>query len=218
MMIKYCLDEQKSINNKTLTSIEYICRRCNRSLSNRNKETSFLSYIRRELTAMVANGELEQTYGENVAVCRIGSMLGFEIKPKFYAYLGNGGFCKLTDNAFDKITHIDFKCSTVNAFRIYAYIRSGISENVGSPHGFYKSIDNIYDDLGFANRNVIDDTLNKFVENGLFKKTTPIIEGLPEYVPNIYVLPDDNADNNIKSIIKVIKETMEDNIYESDNN
>ena len=208
MMIKYCLDEQKSINNKTLTSIEYICRRCNRSLSNRNKETSFLSYIRRELTTMVANGELEQTYGENITVCRNSSMLGFEIKPKFYAYLGNGGFCKLTDDVFDKITHIDFKCSTVNAFRIYAYIRSGISENVGSPHGFYKSIDNIYDDLGFANRNVIDNTLNKFVENGLFKRATPIIEGLPEYVPNIYVLPDDNAESNIKGITKILKENI----------
>ena len=206
MMIKYCLDETKSINDKTLTSIEYICYRCNRSTSNRNKPTSFLSYIRQEIISMIANGELVQTYGENITACRISSIVGFEIKPKFYAYAKNG-FCKLTDEVFEKITHIDFKCSTANAFRIYAYIRSGICANPDTSYGFYKSINNIYQDLGFTNRHIVDDALNKFVDYGLFQKETPVIKGL-SYVPNIYVLPDENAESNIKGITKILKENI----------
>lgn len=208
LMIRFCIDSRKDYNGRTATSIGAICTRCGYSPNNRDSNKgSFSTYIRETLSWMVQNGEIQQTYGDDVSGVRLNNHIEFQILDKFYENQPTKTFCKLTEEVFDTIIGMDSKYSSLTLLKLYTYIRSHIVESTRTAYGFNKSIEIAHIETGVS-RKTFDECLVLFVEHGLFIKHITggcYIRNQPRTMPNIYVLPDNNADENIKAILDEMK-------------
>ena len=82
-------------------------------------------------------------------------------------------------------------------------------ENPPQPYGFRYGLDKtIVRDL-HLNRKTVDTCLDAFVDKNIFIKYTTgsYYKGdEPRNAPNIYVIPDENAENNIKALLEELKQ------------
>lgn len=206
-MIKFCLWEKITLSDATGISINYIRERCGYSENNRNKN-SFSSYIRSTLKELINKKELIQVYGDDVLIASGTSYLVFDVLEKFND-IPTKTFAKLTIPAFDTLMNIKSPISKPILLKIYTYMRSRMIENKQEAYGFNYGLEKtIIRDL-HLNRKTIDACLNAFVEHNLFIKYTTgscYINDEPRNVPNIYVLPDDQAENNIKALLDELKQ------------
>lgn len=206
-LIKFCLWEKSTLNDTASISINYIRDRCRYSESNRNKN-SFSAYVRFVLKDLIARGEIVQIYGEDIDTALGISYLEFKILDKFYNMPSNI-FAKLTVPVFNSI--LDIKCSVSKPIllKVYTYMRCHMIENPPQPYGFRYGLDKtIVRDL-HLNRKTVDTCLDAFVDKNIFIKYTTgsyCKDGEPRNAPNIYVIPDDNAENNIKALLEELKQ------------
>lgn len=208
IMIRFCLDSKSNLEHQTSVSVGSICTRCGYSEKNRDSNKgSFSTYIRETLAWMVKDGEIRQTYGDDVSSVRLNNLIEFQLLDKFYESQPTTIFCKLTQNVFDTIIGMDSKYSSLTLLKLYTYIRSHIVESTRTAYGFNKSIEIAHIETGVS-RKTFDECLALFVEHGLFIKHITggcYIRNQPRTMPNIYVLPDNNADENIKTILDEMK-------------
>lgn len=210
-MIKFCLWQEinhtKTNKNDTVAiSIDYIMEKCGYSLTNRNKH-SFSSYVHKALKTLIEDGQIVQIYGCSVERASGIAYLKFEILDRFYD-VPTTSFAKITTSEFDAIMKIEDTVSKPTLLKVYAYIRSQIIETAKLPYGFCYGVDTtIVKDLEL-NRKTVDKCLFKFAERGVFVKHCTgsyCKNALPRNAPNIYVLPDENADSNIRALIEKLK-------------
>lgn len=205
-MIKLCLERYSNIEGVCFTSISLICEKCGYSFANRHNK-SFLAYVRKVLASLIESNEITQIYGKSIDSVSVTGLVGFYLEDKFYS-LPTKMFAKLSYDVFDTIIGIDYPLSKPTLLKVYAYIRGHIIENEQLAYGFYGSIERAVKDLNLS-RKTVDACLDLFVEHNLFIKYTTgscYIDGEPRNVPNIYVLPDDQAENNIKALLEELKQ------------
>ena len=208
LMVRFCLACDSNIDSYTSVCIGRICEMCGYSTTNRNKTNgSFSSYVKGVLRQLIENEEIIQTWGGNINSVKGGSLLQFKLLDKFFDSQPDN-FSKLTKEAFDTLMRIECKFTKATLLKIYTYIRGHIIENSTTTYGFYKSVDIACLELAVS-RQTLDDCLDLFVENGLFIRHLTgscYVNGNPKNVPNIYVLPDGNAQSNIDIILKEMKQ------------
>lgn len=206
-MVKFCLWEKINLNGTSTVSINYIRDRCGYSSDNRNKN-SFSCYVRNVLKDLIQGSQIVQAYGEDVLTATSTSYLEFEILDNFYE-MQTKAYAKLTSSVFNTLMSINCNLSKAVLLEVYAYMRSHIIENSQQVYGFCSGLDKtIVRELGF-NRKTVDTCLNAFVESGLFIRYITgsyYANGSPKNAPNIYVLPDENAQINIQSLLEQMKQ------------
>ncbi|WP_294379061.1 hypothetical protein [uncultured Clostridium sp.] len=205
IMVRLCLERYSNIEGVCFTSISLICEKCGYSVDRHNK--SFLAYVRKTLVSLVENNEITQIYGNGINSVSVTGLVGFYLEDKFYS-LPTKMFAKLSYDIFDTIIGIDYPLSKPTLLKVYTYIRGRIIENGQQAYGFYGSVERAVKDLDL-NRKTVDVCLDLFVDHNLFIKYTTgscYINGEPRNVPNIYVLPDDQAENNIKALLEELKQ------------
>lgn len=203
ILVKFCLARYTNIERITFTSVSLICQKC--GYSNDRHANSFGSYVRKTLHELIESNEITQVYGDDIKKSG-NSIIGFALQDKFFTN-NSQRFCKLTYSAFDILMSIKCPVTTATLLKVYTYIRSGIVETEEQAYGFYGSIKLASRILGL-NRKTVDVCLDAFVENGLFIKHSTgscYVNGEPRNVPNIYVLPDDKANENIDALIIELK-------------
>lgn len=203
MLVRICLERYASIEGVMFTSISFICQKC--GYSDDRHSNSFGSYVRKTLQNLIENNEIVQIYGNDIKKSS-NSMIGFILQDSFH-YDTTGGFCKLTYSAFDTLMSIKCSISKPTLLQVYTYIRGHIIENEQQAYGFCGSIDTAVRILGL-NRKTVDACLALFVEHGLLVKHVTgscYVKGKPKNVPNIYVLPDDNVEENIIALLDELK-------------
>lgn len=204
-MVRLCLERYSNIEGVCFTSISLICEKCGYSVDRHNK--SFSTYVRKVLVSLVKNNEITQIYGKTINSVSATGLVGFYLENKFYK-LPTKMFAKLSYDVFDTMIGIDYPLSKPTLLKVYTYIRGRIIENEQQAYGFYGSIERVVKDLDL-NRKTVDACLELFVDHNLFIKYTTgscYIDGEPRNVPNIYVLPDDQAENNIKALLEELKQ------------
>lgn len=205
IMVRLCLERYSNIEGVCFTSISLICEKCGYSVDRHNK--SFSTYVRKVLVSLVKNNEITQIYGKSIDSVSATDLVGFYLENKFYN-IPTKMFAKLSYDAFDTMIGIDYPLSKPTLLKVYTYIRGRIIENEQQAYGFYGSIERAVKDLDL-NRKTVDACLELFVDHNLFIKYTTgscYIDGEPRNVPNIYVLPDDQAENNIKALLEELKQ------------
>ena len=205
IMVRLCLERYSNIEGVCFTSISLICEKCGYSVDRHNK--SFLAYVRKVLLSLVENNEITQIYGKGINSVSVTGLVGFYLENKFYS-LPTKMFAKLSYDVFDTIINIDYPLSKPTLLKVYIYIRGRIIENEQQAYGFYGSVERVVKDLDL-NRKTVDTCLDLFIDHNLFIKYTTgscYINGDPKNVPNIYVLPDDQAENNIKALLEELKQ------------
>lgn len=205
IMVRLCLERYSNIEGICFTSISLICEKCGYSDDRHNK--SFSTYVRKVLVSLVKNNEITQIYGKSIDSVSATGLVGFYLENKFYN-IPTKMFAKLSYDAFDTMIGIDYPLSKPTLLKVYTYIRGRIIENEQQAYGFYGSIERAVKDLDL-NRKTVDACLELFVDHNLFIKYTTgscYIDGEPRNVPNIYVLPDDQAENNIKALLEELKQ------------
>ena len=205
IMVRLCLERYSNIEGVCFTSISLICEKCGYSVDRHNK--SFSTYVRKVLVSLVKNNEITQIYGKTINSVSATGLVGFYLENKFYK-LPTKMFAKLSYDVFDTMIGIDYPLSKPTLLKVYTYIRGRIIENEQQAYGFYGSIERVVKDLDL-NRKTVDACLELFVDHNLFIKYTTgscYIDGEPRNVPNIYVLPDDQAENNIKALLEELKQ------------
>lgn len=206
IMIKLCLERYSNIEGVCFTSISLICEKCGYSFANRHNK-SFLAYVRKVLASLIESNEITQIYGKSIDSVSVTGLVGFYLEDKFYS-LPTKMFAKLSYDVFDTIIDINYPLSKPTLLKVYTYIRGRIIENEQQAYGFYGSIERAVKDLDL-NRKTVDTCLDLFVDHNLFIKYTTgscYIDGEPRNVPNIYVLPNDQAENNIKALLEELKQ------------
>lgn len=204
IMVRLCLERYSNIEGVCFTSISLICEKCGYSVDRHNK--SFSTYVRKVLVSLVKNNEITQIYGKTINSVSATGLVGFYLENKFYK-LPTKMFAKLSYDVFDTMIGIDYPLSKPTLLKVYTYIRGRIIENEQQAYGFYGSIERVVKDLDL-NRKTVDACLELFVDHNLFIKYTTgscYIDVEPRNVPNIYVLPDDQAENNIKALLEELK-------------
>ena len=205
IMVRLCLERYSNIEGVCFTSISLICEKCGYSVDRHDK--SFSGCVRKVLLSLVKNSEITQIYGKDISSVPISNQVGFYLEDKFYS-LPTKMFAKLSYDVFDTIIGIDYPLSKPTLLKVYTYIRGRIIENEQQAYGFYGSVERAVKDLDL-NRKTVDTCLDLFVDHNLFIKYTTgscYIDGEPRNVPNIYVLPDDQAENNIKALLEELKQ------------
>ena len=203
--VRLCLERYSNIEGVCFTSISLICEKCGYSVDRHNK--SFSVYVRKVLVSLVKNNEITQIYGKSIDSISVAGLVGFYLENKFYN-LPTKMFAKLSYDVFDTIINIDYPLSKPTLLKVYTYIRGRIIENEQQAYGFYGSIERAVKDLDLS-RKTVDACLDLFVDHNLFIKYTTgscYIDGEPRNVPNIYVLPDDQSENNIKGLLEELKQ------------
>lgn len=206
IMVRLCLERYSNIEGVCFTSISLICEKCGYSFANRHNK-SFLAYVRKVLASLIESNEITQIYGKSIDSVSVTGQVGFYLENKFYN-LPTKMFAKLSYDVFDTIIGIDYPLSKPTLLKVYTYIRGRIIENEQQAYGFYGSIERVVKDLDL-NRKTVDSCLDLFVDHNLFIKYTTgscYIDGEPRNVPNIYVLPDDQAENNVKALLEELKQ------------
>lgn len=204
-MVRLCLERYSNIEGVCFTSISLICEKCGYSVDRHNK--SFSTYVRKVLVSLVKNNEITQIYGKSIDSVSATGLVGFYLENKFYN-IPTKMFAKLSYDVFDTMIGIDYPLSKPTLLKVYTYIRGRIIENEQQAYGFYGSIERAVKDLDL-NRKTVDACLDLFVDHNLFIKYTTgscYIDGEPRNVPNIYVLPDDQTENNIKALLEELKQ------------
>lgn len=204
-MVRLCLERYSNIEGVCFTSISLICEKCGYSVDRHNK--SFSTYVRKVLISLIENNEITQVYGKSISSVSVTGQVGLCLENKFYN-LPTKMFAKLSYDVFDTIIAIDYPLSKPTLLKVYTYIRGRIIENEQQAYGFYGSIERAVKDLDL-NRKTVDTCLELFVDHNLFIKYTTgscYIDGEPRNVPNIYVLPDDQTENNIKALLEELKQ------------
>lgn len=204
-MVRLCLERYSNIEEVCFTSISLICEKCGYSIDRHNK--SFSVYVRKVLVSLVKNNEITQIYGKSIDSVSVSGLVGFYLENKFYN-LPTKMFAKLSYDVFDTIINIDYPLSKPTLLKVYTYIRGRIIENEQQVYGFYGSIERAVKDLDLS-RKTVDACLDLFVDHSLFIKYTTgscYIDGEPRNVPNIYVLPDNQSENNIKGLLEELKQ------------
>lgn len=205
IMVRLCLERYSNIEGICFTSISLICEKCGYSVDRHDK--SFSGCVRKVLLSLIKNSEITQIYGKDIGSVPISNQVGFYLEDKFYS-LPTKMFTKLSYDVFDTIIGIDYPLSKSTLLKVYVYIRGRIIENEQQAYGFYGSIERAVKDLDLS-RKTVDACLDLFVDYNLFIKYTTgscYIDGEPRNVPNIYVLPDDQAENNIKALLEELKQ------------
>jgi hypothetical protein len=205
IMVRLCLERYSNIEGVCFTSISLICEKCGYSVDRHDK--SFSGCVRKVLLSLVKNSEITQIYGKDISSVPISNQVGFYLEDKFYS-IPTKMFTKLSYDVFDTIIGIDYPLSKPTLLKVYIYIRGRIIENEQQAYGFYGSIERAVKDLDLS-RKTVDACLDLFVDHNLFIKYTTgscYIDGEPRNVPNIYVLPDDQAENNIKALLEELKQ------------
>lgn len=205
IMVRLCLERYSNIEGVCFTSISLICEKCGYSVDRHDK--SFSGCVRKVLLSLVKNSEITQIYGKDISSVPISNQVGFYLENKFYN-LPTKMFAKLSYDVFDTIICIDYPLSKPTLLKVYIYIRGRIIENEQQAYGFYGSIERAVKDLDLS-RKTVDACLELFVDHNLFIKYTTgscYIDGEPRNVPNIYVLPDNQAENNIKALLEELKQ------------
>lgn len=160
------------------------------------------------LKDLIARGEIIQIYGDNIDTALGISYLEFKILDKFYNMPSNT-FAKLTVPVFNSILDIKCSVSKPSLLKVYTYMRCHMIENPPQPYGFRYGLDKtIVRDL-HLNRKTVDTCLDAFVDKNIFIKYTTgsyCKDGEPKNAPNIYVIPDENAENNIKALLEELKQ------------
>lgn len=206
IMVRLCLERYSNIEGVCFTSISLICEKCGYSFANRHNK-SFLAYVRKVLVSLIESNEITQVYGKGINSVSVTGLVGFYLEDKFYS-LPTKMFAKLSYDVFDTIIGIDYPLSKSTLLKVYTYIRGRIIENEQQAYGFYGSIERAVKNLDL-NRKTVDDCLDLFVDHNLFIKYITgscYIDGESRNVPNIYVLPDDQAENNIKALLEDLKQ------------
>lgn len=206
IMVRLCLERYSNIEGVCFTSISLICEKCGYSFANRHSK-SFSTYVRKVLVSLVKNNEITQIYGKTIDSVSATGLVGFYLENKFYN-IPTKMFAKLSYDVFDTIIGIDYPLSKPTLLKVYTYIRGRIIENEQQAYGFYGSIERAVKDLDL-NRKTIDTCLDLFVTNNLFIKYTTgscYVNDEPRNIPNIYVLPDEQAESNIKALLEELKQ------------
>lgn len=205
IMVRLCLERYSNIEGVCFTSISLICEKCGYSSANRHNK-SFSTYVRKVLVSLVKNNEITQIYGKTIDSVSVTGLVGFYLENKFYN-IPTKMFAKLSYDVFDTIIGIDYPLSKPTLLKVYTYIRGRIIENEQQAYGFYGSIERVVKNLDL-NRKTIDTCLDLFVTNNLFIKYTTgscYVNDEPRNIPNIYVLPDEQAESNIKALLEELK-------------
>lgn len=203
ILVRFCLARYSSIEWVVFTSVNFICQKC--GYSNDRHANSFGSYVRKTLHELIESNEITQVYGDDIKKSG-NSIIGFALQDKFFTN-NSQRFCKLTYSAFDILMSIKCPVTKATLLKVYTYIRSDIVETEEQAYGFFGSIKLASRILGL-NRKTVDVCISAFVENGLFIKHSTgscYVNGEPRNVPNIYVLPDDKANENIDALIIELK-------------
>lgn len=196
----------------TLASISLICKKCGYSSDRHNN--SFSSYVRQVLIKLINNKEISQIYGKNIDKVSNTGLIGFYLEDKFFD-IPTKMFAKLSFTVFDTLIGIDYPLAKSTLLKVYTYIRGRIIDNQQQAYGFYGSIERAAKELELS-RKIVDTCLDLFVENNLFIRYTTgscYVNGSPRNVPNIYVLPDRNADKNIKVLLEELKQKYKVNEF-----
>lgn len=207
ILIIYTLLRNKTAENKVFTSISSICTECGYSNENRGKD-SFNAYIRMILKDFINKKEIVQIYGKDLDTVTSTGLIVFKIENNFYD-LAIRKIMQITPNEFDIIVNINSpSVSAATLFKLYVYMRHHIATDNLPIIGFIGSVERAVKDLDLS-RKTVDACLDLFVEHNLFIKYTTgscYINDKPRNVPNIYVLPDDQAENNIKALLDELKQ------------
>ena len=217
LLVMIYLDRRRSIEDYVGFSLHDMIHNCGYTPS-RNKQ-GVITMFKKQIEFLIDNGMI--------------SMLSpmSEIKGNNYVYAKINdafdcveGYTIMTCNETDKLLSSKSKIEKSNLFAVYLYMRSfmfpratddnghDFADACDKPCAFWKTIDNISYDLGIA-RETINRCINEILklkllvrhETGSYKinENGKYIE---KNVPNIYVLYDDNASQEIKWAVKKLKE------------
>lgn len=208
VMVRLCLDEARNLRDKSRISLEDICYCCGYAVD-KHKGT-FYNQVKDILCDLQERQEIEQIRGKPPNESNKNDLMVFQLSPSFSPC---EDFISFYYSDFDTMVKLDSVIPKPTLIGVYLHIKSYIFEyqesDNKSPYGFYQSIQLMSEITGYP-RSTIDKALDVLVDNGIFRRhitgSYKTSSGLVQNAPNIYVLDDENANWNIKKLIKRVRE------------
>ena len=210
VMVRFCLDRHRTIEDETYVSLQQICQDCNYT-TDRHKGR-FLDFVKNTLSSLIEKKVIIQCRGDPPNEAGTKEMMGFVLSNEFSPC---NDYISLPADSFDKIVKLETSIKREILLDTYLYVKAFIYDyqsNLGNDYvsyGFYGNLSLACDALGYT-RKTIDMCMDMFVGCGLFKchLTGSCVKtnGSVVNVPNIYVLNDENADKNIRLLLEKLRE------------
>lgn len=213
IMVFTCLEFSKLLRNDrvAVTSIGAICEGCN--YKNVKGKSGFPYRIKAILEDFINIGYINSVNKKFPTSFEYNEYSEFELSEIFFL---KDDFIKLTTNEFNTLMHIKSSAAKPLLLKCYLYVKSFIFEyqeyEIGKVSAFYQAIDEMVANLHIS-RKKVDKCLDLFVQNGLLCKhetgSYKTHMGTIKNAPNIYVLNNENAKENINTAVKRLKYNLE---------
>lgn len=212
VMVRFCLDRYRDLDDYTRFTINEICRDCGYSTKSRNTNCNFQSKIR-EVLLRLEKDNLIIPSDSNVSLssANVTDYLKYRLSDDFSPF---DNYIFLPSNVFDTIMHIKWGTSKTVPLRLYLYMRSFIYDNNNNkkPYGYFQNLDMAAIETGIS-RKRIDKCLEAFVKNQFFIKVVTgsykKFNGKIANAPNLYLLPDSQLEENRKALLQILKDKYE---------
>lgn len=210
IMIRFCLDRHRTMEDETYVSLQQICQDCNHIID--RHKGRFLDFVKNTLLSLIEQKLIIQCRGDTPDKAGTKEMLGFILNDDFSPC---SNYISLSADAFDKIVKIKTSIKRETLLNTYLYVKSFIydyqpnSDDTYTPYGFYGNLLLACDELGYT-RKTVDACMDLFVSCGIFKRhltgSYKKTNGTVANAPNIYVLNDENADKNIRLLLEKMQD------------
>lgn len=211
VMVRFCLDRYRDLDDYTRFTINEICRDCGYSTKSRNVNNNFQSKIR-EVLLRLEKDNLIIPFNSNTPLylAHVTDHLKYKLSDDFSP---SDNYIFLPSNVFDTIMHIKWGISKTIPLRLYLYMRSFIYDNNDKkPYGYFQNLDMAVIETGIS-RKRIDKCLEIFIQNHFFVKVVTgsykKFNGKIANVPNLYLLPDSQLDENREALLQMLKDKYE---------
>lgn len=206
VMIRFCLDRHRDLDDNTSICIQQICKECGYSSKSRSIKR-FPLVVKEKLSDLLKQGVIEQTFGKSPNLSDFGNMMSFHLSDDFSPC---EGYILLPIIAFETISSYKWQMSKTIPLQLYLYMRSYIYDNNkdDKPYGFFQDL-RITAEVTGISRKRIDKCLQVFIDKGLFVKVEVGSHKNNNNIanaPNLYLLPDENIEKNERELIKMMKE------------
>lgn len=208
----YAIDKFRLLKDDIISvvSLQEICKLCGYGLG--RCKYNYLPKTRSHLKKFHSLGLIELVDINISKTIRLSDLITIKLNPDFFP---NKDYVQLTDDEFNTLINIKSPIQKAYLFKVFLYVKSYIyvpqESDIGTPSAFYKSIDSCIEEVGIT-RYIFDKCLDILVERNLLVKhetgSYKTISGLITNAPNIYVLNDTNAQNNIKVSISRLENSL----------
>lgn len=212
--VNYLLGETRGVNDRGVTSLQYISDNCGYSRrkgfsqTNRTFETL--------LQEMIGNGVILLPKEYKYPLPNISVAIPYIINANQFDAVDN--FTKLTDSEFDVLIRNNPDRNRENLMALYLYVKSFYHQSTDGnrPIGFYQSLDTIRECIGFSRYTLIglfDELIDKKLLFKHYVGSRQYLKGnkeIKENVPNIYIPNLNQSEDEIKETYKSTIDIMKD--------